>query len=812
MKHLLLTVALLLVAVTASASYEGSVYVDRNGNGIRDNGEKALRGVRVSDGLNVTLTDAQGHFSLPGHARARFVFVSTPSGYKALPTFYRRIASGASYDFGLTPYSFAQGKNGRHSFVHISDTEIFNTQGNERWANDLRDYAHESRPAFIIHTGDICYDNGLRAHIKLLNTQQAGVPVYYCIGNHDLVKGDYGEQLYESLYGPVFYSFDVAGVHYVVTPMRSGDYAPSYTFDDVARWLRNDLATVKPGTPVVAFNHDLLTNGDHFVLKGKSESIDLNVYNLRAWVYGHWHNNLLRQQGDVLTVSTGPLDKGGIDHSTNIFRVVSIDRAGKVTSECRFPYLHEQAAVAAPQGTTSSRTVVVNAYNSARGASRVICSVMDGTRRIASGIKLRSATDWSWTGTLPDLRKYAGQPLKLRAEVFFGKEPVTVEQSFTYEADPKPVELTADWDNLLGNAQHVAPAHQALDSTLHLAWVSNVGANIFMTSPVVHRGRIYTATVDEDMKGKAYIYCLDGATGRLLWKYKTGSSIKNTIAVADGLVFAQDALAHVYAIDCASGQLRWEQQLPTHELPALVEGVATNGNEVFVGTGKFMEVLDTKTGRLIWRNKDWNQNQGASSTIAANQDVVVSSAQWSALYANDVNTGKMLWSRSDSGLRFRAASPALIGGLIYITSEKSFFILDAKTGRTIVRKDLPCNLETTSTPVVTDKYIIFGTADKGLMALDSQTLELKWNFQTQPSLVYTCPYTRPNAAAVETSPVVCGDTVYAACSDGTLYGVDINTGRKVWSFTSGAPMLSTVAVSGNALVASDYGGNVYLFR
>ena len=32
------------------------------------------------------------------------------------------------------------------------------------------------------------------------------VSVFYCIGNHDLVKGKYGEELFESIYGPVYYS------------------------------------------------------------------------------------------------------------------------------------------------------------------------------------------------------------------------------------------------------------------------------------------------------------------------------------------------------------------------------------------------------------------------------------------------------------------------------------------------------------------------------------------------------------------------------------------------------------------------------
>ena len=55
--------------------------------------------------------------------------------------------------------------------------------------------------------------------------------------------------------------------------------------------MKNDLEHVKPGTPVYVFNHDILTEGDKFIYGGKSESINLNEYNLKAWIYGHWHIN-----------------------------------------------------------------------------------------------------------------------------------------------------------------------------------------------------------------------------------------------------------------------------------------------------------------------------------------------------------------------------------------------------------------------------------------------------------------------------------------------------------------------------------------
>lgn len=117
--------------------------------------------------------------------------------------------------------------------------------GNQAWVDNLRDYSANEKIAFIVHTGDICYESGLNSHIGLLNTAlMEDTQIFYGIGNHDLVKGAYGEELFEKLYGPVFYSFDVGNTHYIMTPMLHGDYLPEYTKEDVYRWMKNDLAYV----------------------------------------------------------------------------------------------------------------------------------------------------------------------------------------------------------------------------------------------------------------------------------------------------------------------------------------------------------------------------------------------------------------------------------------------------------------------------------------------------------------------------------------------------------------------------------------
>lgn len=811
-KYSLLTLLVIMFPLFAEA-YHGKVFEDKNGNGEWDKGEKYLAQIKVSDGLNVVTTDNKGIYNLPGHDKERFLFLTVPSGYKAVNNYYRRIDKNVkNYDFALVPYDAGIDRDGSHRFVQISDTEIFNTTGNERWVTDIRTYANKEKISFIVHTGDICYEKGMKEHIKLMNTANMNVPVYYCIGNHDLVKGEYGEEFFENLYGPVYYSFDVAGVHYIVTPMASGDYRPSYTKDDVCRWLKNDLAHVRKETPIYIFNHDILTYGEDFTYKGDTESINLNNYNLKAWIYGHWHINHKKKQGSVYTICTSSLDKGGIDHSTSAYRVMHINGKGDFDSELRYAYLDKHVCIASPSGNTASCMVTVNAYSSISPIEKIYYTCMKNGIQVGKNVMLKKQTDWTWNAEMPFIHRYIGNDMELQVVAEFKNgDVVKKQQHFCYLPD-NSVNLTGDWTNLLGNSSHTGENTSQLDSTLSLAWIRNVGANLYMSSPLIYDGKIYTASVDEDAEGKAAVYALDGKDGSLLWKYLVESSIKNTIAITDGKVFAQDVLGNLYAINCHSGTLDWKIKLPVNGLPALIEGLAADNGIVYAGTGKAMSAYNAHTGRLIWKNKDWGQREGTTSTLSVGNGVVVGSVQWAALYANDVKTGKQLWSINGYGLRNRGASAAIHNSLLYIISGKAFFIIEARTGRIVVRKELPYNVDVTSTPLLTDKEIIFGTAKDGLVALDNQTLEEKWSFLVEDALVYTSPYTRPMSGTIETSPALSGNIVFVAASDGYVYGIDKETGKVVWKYSTGAPLFGSVALSGNSLVITDFGGNVYLFK
>ena len=195
----------------------------------------------------------------------------------------------------------------------------------------------------------------------------------------------------------------------------------------------------------------------------------------------------------------------------------------------------------------------------------------------------------------------------------------------------------------------------------------------------------------------------------------------------------------------------------------LNDGLVTNGKILYAGTGRTLSAFQAKSGKLIWKNKDWDTAHGTVSTFSVQDSVIIGHAFWEATYANDANTGQKLWSK-----KIGFGSPvAIYNGFAYYISntDNSISIVEAKTGKRIVRKSFDFALHNLSVPLVTDKEIIFGTAEEGVIAVDRETLEEKWRFRTGRAMIYTVPTLGDPASPVECSPVLAGDVVYIGASD-----------------------------------------------
>ena len=788
-----------------------------------DENEKGLSGIMVSDGLNVVKTAKDGTYTLPGHAKEKFIFISTPSGYRTNGTFYQSISSGTkSYNFPVQVYENKIEKDGSHLFIHFSDTEIFgssNTQHTE-WVQNIRDYAVNEGAAFIMHTGDICYADGLKNHIKLMNSDNMNTQMFYGIGNHDLVKGDYAEQMYEQYYGPTFYSFNVGNVHYIMTPMLNGDYRPSYTKEDVYHWLKNDLAHLPEGTPIIMFCHNLLTTDDSFIYGiNKHEFIDLDEYNLKAWIYGHWHINHIHKHKSAYSICTSSPIAGGIDHATAAFRIIRVDREGNISSELRYPYLNKTLEIAsmdnlhAPVLESGKVPLSVNCYSTNSPVIKVTYDCAYRGKKIAGNRSLKQNTNFNWYTEFSLPQQLKGERFTVTVKATFKNgETAQTRKSFIYHPLEPVISAKGDWNNFLKNSGHTGNTSDSLTMPLQLAWIQNVGSNIYMTSPVIHKGNVLVASMDENNTGKSSIVSINIQTGNINWSYAVRHSIKNSIAVSNGLLLAQDVEGYLYAIHTATGKLAWERKLNVKRVhPPLIEGIVINNGIVYAGSGTGLCAICLKDGKELWRNNAWQQNHGSTATLSIKNNVLIASSHWGELFAHDAANGRLLWRNSKDGIRHRSSSAVMHGSVLYLTSDNSLFIIEAQTGRILIRKELPYNVNVASSPLVTENEIIFGTARHGVIALDRKTLNEKWAFRTGNAMIYTSPYVGKPASNIESSPVMAGSAILIGGADGIIYALDKNKGSLLWKHVTGAPVLSSFAISGNVLLATDFGGSVYAF-
>ena len=194
--HIILLFAAMCLSFTTAAQtvISGKVFNDKNQNGIFDLGEEGLSKVKVTDGFTFAVSGADGSFSIATDARARFVYVCTPAFWDPSGAFYRPLPLTGKANFGLI-----HKPQQSPCFIQTSDNE---ENSYWTWHDELKAYIQNESPAFVITTGDICYEKGLRFHAREFTAEKLGTRVLYSSGNHDLLAyGKYGEALFEELFG-----------------------------------------------------------------------------------------------------------------------------------------------------------------------------------------------------------------------------------------------------------------------------------------------------------------------------------------------------------------------------------------------------------------------------------------------------------------------------------------------------------------------------------------------------------------------------------------------------------------------------------
>lgn len=233
---------------------------------------RGLAGVRVSDGVSVVRTAADGSYALIADSSQPFVFVSTPAGWQPAQNatgtarFYQPIGNGGSEmraDFALVP----RAGDAKHTMLVLADPQTKTREETDLVHSQtvpdvLRTVAAAGDRAVLgVACGDIMYDDLSLYPEWERAVQRMGVPFYQVIGNHDLdytSRTDEGaSETFRSRFGPTAYSFDVGAIHYVVLDnvFWHGAGYLGYVDSRQLSWMAADLATIERGRTVVLLMH-----------------------------------------------------------------------------------------------------------------------------------------------------------------------------------------------------------------------------------------------------------------------------------------------------------------------------------------------------------------------------------------------------------------------------------------------------------------------------------------------------------------------------------------------------------------------------
>ncbi|WP_221032602.1 PQQ-binding-like beta-propeller repeat protein [Actomonas aquatica] len=307
---------------------------------------------------------------------------------------------------------------------------------------------------------------------------------------------------------------------------------------------------------------------------------------------------------------------------------------------------------------------------------------------------------------------------------------------------------------------------------------------------VVFDNSVYFGSAD----GRLYAVAADD--GSLQWKVDTGGAIAGAPAVTDDVVVVVGRGEQVYALSRADGVVRWSFDLrpdlpTTRSWNYFTAAPVVNGDQVLVPSGDgALYALDLADGSEHWRFQT-DDSLRASPLVA--DGVVYQPSGDDHVYALSTTDGSELWRVATEGVGF-----------------------DLSQG--FIRSDI------FTRPTLADGFLINGSRDSNVYAIDVATHEVAWTFSydstwamsttVHDGLVYVGWSTNKRVSALDlhTGELVWDQTVGAhtyttasvmdgvviwGCADGTLYHFDAKTGAPRGTYTVGSEIYGSPIQSGD---------------
>jgi outer membrane protein assembly factor BamB len=289
------------------------------------------------------------------------------------------------------------------------------------------------------------------------------------------------------------------------------------------------------------------------------------------------------------------------------------------------------------------------------------------------------------------------------------------------------------------------------------------------------------------------------------WKFFDGALLEFPPVIYHQTLFVLDDDCSARAIDLRNGDVLWHRVIGT--LCAASPGIAATAGVALMpvlsvsghapGGGSFV-ALSMKNGHVVWSRP---VQAGSESSPITHGNTVYFGDQSGMLYSRNVSNGYLYWTYHASGAI--KGGPALVGGVLYFGDYAGrAYAVSAVSGHEIWAVGTNGahfgfgSGQFYATPAVAYGRVYMGNTDGRVYSFGARTGALAWATSTG-AYVY--------ASASVANPKGLGPTVFVGSYDGDMYAFNAQSGAVRWTHPAGGRISGSSTVVGNVVYFSDLG-------
>ena len=344
-------------------------------------------------------------------------------------------------------------------------------------------------------------------------------------------------------------------------------------------------------------------------------------------------------------------------------------------------------------------------------------------------------------------------------------------------------------------------------------WSHRVSSYFHRAGPLLDEtGRLYVVASHDLGGGEGAILCLDAATGRRIWSTPTQDAVEHA-PVRDGdRLYLNTQTGAVMCLNRRDGRPHWVRRLNGHPNRWLHAAPVVTADVVIAGHDRGgIAAFSARGGRRLWSTPPYAAsfatNRGdlwpnyASAVTCGDRAVIPHLNQ--GIVCVDARSGEVCWEYDHAYAYYLPAmirwrdrlwlpSPQPDAHLVQVD------IADGRPQRRVRAKGITvawCATDLRLFHVVLDRH---AGGEAKLQCRRAATGRLEWVRPLGNDPTGSYPYLDRDGPNVQAPPVVVGDRVFVACTDGKLRRFDARSGRADQPIDLGSPMYSTPVFTGDA--------------